>query len=80
MYRRFQGDCLVGGGLRRGGYFGKTFHRGICHGGKKIFMKGVQDFLALFTKKQWKNKYEEVFLNSGQNLSFSAKSEVLTRG
>ena len=29
---------------------------------KKLFMKGAQDFLALFKKeKQWKNKYEKVF-------------------
>ena len=27
--------------------------------GKKISMKGAQDFLALFKKKQWKNKYEK---------------------
>ena len=28
--------------------------------GKKISMKGAQDLLALFKKKQWKNKYEKV--------------------
>ena len=44
--------------------------RGICWGnfpwrnlswGKKISMKGAQDFLALLKKKQWKNKYEKFF-------------------
>ena len=44
--------------------------RGTCWGnfpsrnmpwGKKISMKGSQDFLALLKKKQWKNKYEKVF-------------------
>ena len=51
VYRRFQGDFLVRGGTEK---------RGICWGnflsrnfswGKKISMKGAQDFLAL-SKKQ----------------------------
>ena len=54
VYRRFQGDFLVGGGVDK---------RGICWGvlsieefvmEKKIFMKGAQDFLALFKKKTMK--------------------------
>ena len=44
----------LGKGLRRGGYAGGTFYRGICHGGKKISMKGAQDLLALLKKKTMK--------------------------
>ena len=58
----FGGINRLGGENRRGGYVGGTFLGGICHGGRK-FMKGEQDFLALFKKKQWKNKYEKVFFN-----------------
>ena len=36
VYRRFQGDFWVGEGLRKGGYVGGTFHRGICHGRRKF--------------------------------------------
>ena len=52
--------------------------RGICRGnfswmnlswGKKISMKGAQDFLALFQKKQWKNKYDKVFQLKGTEYS-----------
>ena len=28
---------------------------------EKMSIKGAQDFLAFFEKKQWKNKYEKVF-------------------
>ena len=40
-----------GGGLRTGGYVEGTFHGGICHGGREISMKGVQDFLALLQNR-----------------------------
>ena len=61
VYRRFQGDFLVeeGGRLKRGGYVRGTF-LGNFSWGKKISMKGAQDFLALF-KKKLKNKYESFF-------------------
>ena len=54
VYRRFQGDFLVGGGV---------YKRGICWGNfpsrnlswrKKISMKGAQDFLALLKKNNEK--------------------------
>ena len=32
----FRGMFWLGEGLRRGGYIGGTFHRGICHGGRKF--------------------------------------------
>ena len=46
-----------GGGVYVGGYF----HGKNSHGGMRLSMKGAQDFLALFKKKQWKNKYEKCF-------------------
>ena len=36
VYRRFKGEFSVGEGLRREGYVRGTFHRGICHGGRKF--------------------------------------------
>ena len=38
--------------MRRGGYVGGTFLRGISHGRRKFFRKGAQDFLVLFEKKK----------------------------
>ena len=61
VYRRFQGDFLVGGGVEK---------RGICWGnfpwrnlswGKKISMKGAQDFLALFKKNNEKINMKKFF-------------------
>ena len=62
IYRRFQRDFLVGGGAveRRGIYWG-NFPWSNLSWGKKISMKGAQDFLALLKKKTIKNKYEQVF-------------------
>ena len=50
VYRRFQEDFLFGGELRGGVYVGGPFHVGFSHGGKRLSMKGVQDFLVLFKK------------------------------
>ena len=36
VYRRFQGDLLVGGVVEKRGYVGGTFLGGICHGGRKF--------------------------------------------
>ena len=48
----FRGFFGWGEGLRRGGYVGGTFHLEIenLSWGKKISMKGAQDFLALLKK------------------------------
>ena len=43
---------LGGEELRRGEYAGGTFLGGIGDWGEKIFMKGVQDYLALFKNIQ----------------------------
>ena len=61
VYRRFQGDFLVGGGVDKRGICWGNFPSRNLSRGKKISMKGAQDFLALFKKKQWKNKYEKFF-------------------
>ena len=62
VYRRFQEDFLVGGGV---GYAGGTPHRVICHGGKKISMKGAQDLLALFKKKNIEKINMKKFFSAG---------------
>ena len=54
VYRRIQGDFLVGGGggvEKRGNMLGELSLEEFIMG-KKISMKGTQDFLALFKKKQ----------------------------
>ena len=39
VYRRFQGDFLVWGGVEGGGYVGGSLLEGICHGGREIQWK-----------------------------------------
>ena len=49
---RFQEDFLVGGGVEKRGIFWGSFPLKNLSWGKKISMKGAQDLLALFKKKQ----------------------------
>ena len=61
VYRRIQGDFLVGGGFEKREICWVNFQFRNLAWGKKNSMKGAQDFQALFKKEQWKNKYEKVF-------------------
>ena len=60
------GDILVGGGVEKRGIWRGSFPSRNLLWGKKISMKGAQDFLALLKKKQWKNKSEKVFSNGSK--------------
>ena len=51
MYRCFQEDFLVGGGVEKKGIYWGNFPSRNLSWGKKISMKGAQDLLALFEKK-----------------------------
>ena len=53
VYRRFHGDFFALGWkwVGRRGYVGGSFHGEILSRGKRVPMKGAQDFLALFKKK-----------------------------
>ena len=60
VYRCFQEDFFGWGeGLRRGGYAGGTFHREFVMGEEN--MKGEQDLLALFKKKNQKINVKKLF-------------------
>ena len=52
VYRRFQGDffCWGGGGVEGNGLRGGNFPWRYLSWGKRISMKGAQDFLAFFKK------------------------------
>ena len=52
VYRRFQGDFLVGGGVEKRGICWVNFPSRNLSWGKRISMKGAQDFLALFKKNE----------------------------
>ena len=45
----FRGIFWLGEGLKRGGYTGGTFHRGICHGGRKYPTLYAKLFLVIST-------------------------------
>ena len=34
-----------------GGYMGRSFHRGIFHGGREVLHEGAPDFPSLFKKR-----------------------------
>ena len=51
----------LGGGVVEGGIRGRIFPCRNLSWGKRILMKRVQGFLALFKKKTLKNKYEKFF-------------------
>ena len=50
VYRRFQGNFLVGRGVEKRGIYWGSYPSKNLSWGKKISMKGVQDFLALLKK------------------------------
>ena len=50
VYRRFQGDFLVGGGVDKRGICWGSFPSRNLSWGKKISMKGAHDLLALLKK------------------------------
>ena len=61
VYRRFQEEFLVGGGVeKRGIYWGNFSSRNLSWG-KKISMKGAQDLLALFKKNNEKINMKKFF-------------------
>ena len=62
VYRRFQGDFFWFGGRVEGGLRGRIFQWRNVLLGKRLSMEGLQDFLALFKKKNYEKKYEKFFL------------------
>ena len=71
VYRRFQGDFLVEGGVEKRGMCWGNFPTRNSSWGKKISTKEALDFLALLKKKQWKNNYEK-------NLQLEVRSSIKT--
>ena len=61
VYRRFQENFLVGGGVEKRGIRWGNFPSRNLSWGKKISMKGAQDLLALLKKNNEKSKYEKFF-------------------
>ena len=51
---------MVGGVVEKRGIYWGNFPSRNLSWGKKISMKGEQDLLVLFKKKQLKNKYKKV--------------------
>ena len=63
MYKRFQEDFLVGGGVEKRGMYSGNFSSRNLSWGKKISMKGAQNLLALLKQKTMKNKYKSFFFS-----------------
>ena len=62
VYRRFQGDFFgLGGGVEGRGLRGRIFPWRNLSWGKRISMKGAQDFLALFKKNNEKINMKSFF-------------------
>ena len=61
VYRRFQEDFLVGGGVEKRGIFWGSFPSRNLSWEKKISMKGVQDLLALLKKNNEKINMKNFF-------------------
>ena len=59
VYRRFQGDSFGLGGRVEGGLRGRIFPWRKFSWGKRISMKGAQDFLPLFEKTVLKIELRE---------------------
>ena len=70
----FRGIFWLGEGLRRGRYFGGTFHQEVVMG-EENFHEGSAGFSRIINRDSGVTHNE-----LGQNLSFSVKSEVLTGG
>ena len=66
VYRGFQEDFLVGGrGWEEGDMLGELSVEEFVMG-EENFHEGSAGFTSItYKKKQWKNKYEKVFLSAG---------------
>ena len=69
VYRRFQGDVLAFGWRWVGGWGLRVriFSWRILSWGKRISMKGVQDFLELFKKEHNEKRNKKKVCSTGSN-------------
>ena len=65
VYRCFQEDFWLGGGVEKRGIYWGNFPSRNLSWGKKISMKGAQDLLALFIKKNNEKINMKKFISAG---------------